>query len=254
MKRRLVLAVVAAGSLGGGVVGAVPALAGSAMRTPSRRSLINKTSTGFAGWRFRATRKTASVTTQFVVPSRVNCAHAKHEESAAPGAYVVTDPAKHTGDAGVVELLCINQTYVALSAAEVANTAYFGKTASPGDLVKTTVVDGKHSAMVIVRDLTKGHRFTFTKSTAAAAPASVTVGLYQQTSLSKPHRPFLLPDFGTLRFRAAQVNGRPLGSLNGQPYNWVTRKNHVRRVRTGALTGGGSPAAHNAFTVTWRHA
>ena len=224
------------------------------MRIVSSRSLINKASTGFGGWTFRDTRTTASVTTQFGVPSHVNCAGAKHEESAAPGAYLVTDPAKHTGDAGVVELLCINQHYVVLSAAEVANTAYFGNAAHPGDRMKTTVVDGKHSATVTVQDLTKGHRFTFTKSTAAAAPASVTVGLYQQTSLNKPYRPFALPDFGTLRFRAAQVNGRPLGSLNGQAYNWVTRKNNVLRVRTGALTGGGSPAAHNAFTATWRHA
>ena len=61
------------------------------------------------------------------------------------------------------------------------------------------------------------------------------------------------PGNGTLHFRAAEVNGRPLGSLNGQPDHWVTGPNKVLRVRTGALTGAGSPAADNAFTATWRH-
>jgi hypothetical protein len=120
----------------------------------------------------------------------------------------------------------------------------------PGDLMKATVTTSSTAATATIADLTSGHRFTLTKSIAGAPGLTAEIGT---DTVFQPGGASLYPitDFGAVHFSAAKVKGKPLGSTPGRGYNMVS--GNQLRVQTGPLTGGGSAAAHNVFTSTWKH-
>lgn len=108
----------------------------------------------------------------------------------------------------------------------------------PGDKLSASVsYDGGGRFILTLTDATQGWTATETKVRASARRSSAEV-IAEGPSL-------LLPDFGTVRFSAATVDGTSLGRLHPTKIVMVYRGKRLDRVS--AVSGG------TRFRVTWRH-
>ncbi len=100
---------------------------------------------------------------------------------------------------------------------------------SAGDTIHASVVYvGSHRFILTLRNVSRGWTYTTTKRLRSARRSSAEV------IIESP--PGTYPDFGTVSFSAATVNGSTLGSYN--PVAMDPSYNGVYEAHTGALSGG----------------
>ncbi len=243
--RRSLLVVAAAGSLAAGAVAVAPALAA---RHASAYAAANGKMSHFAGWVFSQKGRT-TVTSEYVVPT-LHCASTSTGASAGSFLYTKVSGKSNLNLASVL-FYCFSGRPVLAAGVQFGDKVTFDSHKPvPGDLMKATVTTSSTTTAATIADLTPGHTFTLTKSTAGAPGLTAEIGL---DAVLQPGgaSDYPVTDFGSVHFSAARVKGKPLGSTPGRGYNWVS--GNLLRVQTGPLTGGGSAAAHNAFTSTWKH-
>jgi len=114
----------------------------------------------------------------------------------------------------------------------------------PGDAITASVTtngDGKFT--LFIRDDTTHGVFSTLEPSPGAELVTAEVVAEAPAGVSGP---VPLPDFGTLRFSHARVNGQPIGT-----YRW----DRLSMSSNGTAQATTSPLAHDAgsFTVTWKH-
>ena len=108
---------------------------------------------------------------------------------------------------------------------------------SAGDVIHASVTySGSRHYVLKLTNSSRGWTFTTTQSISASRTSAEVI-------IESPTGAY--PDFGTLNFSAATVNGKSLGSFN--PAALDPSSNGVYEARTGALSGGTS------FTETYLH-
>jgi len=253
--RSVSVVAVVSGVLVSCAVAAAPAVAGPVATVGSGHAGANGRSLYVAGWVFPVSGRSASVTTEVVVPN-VTCP-SNSEPAVGPGAYVGTKAVHGNLNDGIgsqVQLDCLNHKYYPLLA------VFFGpklgiapEKVHVGDLVRLTVTIGPSASTATAQDLTSGHKLTYRRSSTGGVPETAAVGDHLQYTLGQSPSPDPIVDFRTLRFTAGEVDGKPLGARSGgKAYNMVGSGHRVQ-VTTGPLTGGASAAKHNSFTTTWKH-
>ncbi|WP_042423908.1 G1 family glutamic endopeptidase [Streptacidiphilus anmyonensis] len=122
-----------------------------------------------------------------------------------------------------------------------ANPVYLSSSSYPvkaGDAISASVTYAGSSKYTLkLTDSTRGWTYTTSKSLSSAKRASAEVIIESPTGA--------YPNFGTLNFTSATVNGSSLGSSG--PTALDPSSNGTTEARTGALSGG------TAFTETYLH-
>lgn len=117
------------------------------------------------------------------------------------------------------------------------NTGTYGVNA--GDTISASVVySGSNVFTLTLRDVSRGWTFTTKKTLRNAHRSSAEVIIESPTGS--------YPNFGTIHFSSATVNGSTLGSFG--PVAMDPSSGGIYEAHTGALTGG------NAFPITFQHA
>jgi hypothetical protein len=252
VERMIRVTVAVLGSLLLAVCGAVPALARSGPAAGISRSagprlagLANASSTSFGGWVFKLKAAT-SVTAEFKVPS-LKCG--KLLSGVGPTVIMVTGTAAAENlDAAGLLLTCAGGKAAAAARVRVDGATTVGSSkVATGDLIQATVTTSASKTTVTVADLTKGHKFTLTKSGKGAAAFRESIADNKLVSV-KTGKALLVADFGTISFSAGAVSGKALGSVTPRTAVNLLSKTKVVRILTGPLTG----TAKNAFTTTWK--
>jgi hypothetical protein len=250
IERKIRTSVAVLGSLLLAAGGAAPALAGNgapaklAHTTGVRLAIANGTSTKSAGWLFRPAAPPTSVTAEFTVPL-LRCTTTL--SGFAPIASLSTRAG--TFDFAAVQTLCEIAAERVTPVLVLNNVETNGSNfLFPGDLVKMTATISATKATVTVQDLTKGDRFTFTKSGPGGTGFGAFVGDNRLETPAHAMVPFV--NFGTVTFTNGAVSGKPLGSVTpGKALNKVTAKG-VLQILTGPLTGTNK----DSFGTTFKHA
>ena len=203
------------------------------------------TSKAFGGWVF-ARKGATSVVSKFKLPS-LKCT--SRLRGVGPGTFMVTGTSKAPKQnvAGVV-MDCSGGT----PAAQAVATVDGATTRSPhalfvGDLMKGTVTTSATKTTATIQDLTAGHKFKLTKTGAGAA--SLKEALIDDALITSTHKQVPVANFGTIRFTAGKVGGKPLGSVKLRKAFNMETSTHILEILTGGLTG----KTKKDFTTTWKH-
>lgn len=250
IERKVGVTVAVLGSLLLAVSGAVPAFAHTGPSAGLRFGALRlataapSTSTGFGGWAFGP--KTAkSVTAEYKVP-KLKCGSA----TTGVGPIAVFATGKSTApnfNASGLLMECSGGKQVMEAAVEVNGTAKTG-TVPPvvGDLIQVTITSSTTKTTATVKDLTKGHTFTVTKSGKGAAPVQE---LIIDDSLSVGTTQAPMANFGKMTFTSAAVSGKAIGTVTPRVQVNMQTKKKVLQILAGPITG----AKKNMFTNTWKH-
>jgi len=114
----------------------------------------------------------------------------------------------------------------------------------PGDSITASVTTGGDGKFTLfIRNNTTGVDYSTLQPSPGAELVTAEVVAEAPESVSGP---VPLPDFGTLRFTHARVNGQPIGT-----YRW----DRLSMSSNGTAQATTSPLAHDAgsFSVTWKH-
>jgi hypothetical protein len=124
-----------------------------------------------------------------------------------------------------------------------ANPVYLSTSSYPvstGNVISASVTyAGSSKYTLTLTDSTKGWTYTTTKTLSSAKRESAEVIIESPTGD--------YPDFGTLSFTSATVNGEDLGAYS--PVAMDPSSNGITEAHTSALNSSGT-----AFTDTWEHA
>jgi len=204
------------------------------------------TSTGFGGWAF-APKGAKSVTTKYKVV-KLKCGSAT--TGVAPIAVFVTgtSSAPKFNAAGIL-MACSGGKQI-MKAAVIVDGAAKAGTVPPvvGDLLKATITSSTTTTTATVKDLTKGHTFTLTKSGKGAASLQE---LIINDSLVNRSTGMQLPvaNFVKQAFTSAAVSGKAIGTVTPRTAVNMVNKKGVLQILAGPITG----TAKNMFTNTWKH-
>jgi hypothetical protein len=229
------------------VTGALVLAPLGASAVASDRSLPRSTATSptYAGWRF-AVKGVKSVTTKFTVPS-FSCTSTF--SGVEPGAFVLTGSSKAPLFSGAgLSLICQKGTAMAKPTTVIDDKQAMGRQhVYAGDVVETIVETSASAMTATVEDLTTGHTFKFSRTGSGGTSFEQ---LVIDDALDSQGTTLPVPDFGTIRFRAATINGKALGVES--PRERVSRETSAKvvQIATGAL----SSTAEDAFSTVWKHA
>ncbi|HEV2375129.1 MAG TPA: G1 family glutamic endopeptidase [Streptosporangiaceae bacterium] len=120
------------------------------------------------------------------------------------------------------------------------------QTVHAGDLVKATVVSSTAKTTATLRDLTKGHTFTFTRSGSGAATLEEQ---FVETTVRLEGVTAPVANFGKITFIHGAVSGQPLGSVTPREAINMVSSAKVLQIHTGPLFG----PVKGAFNTTFDH-
>ena len=234
-------------------VGASPSLAWPAFRgAPASGPRHNKY---FAG-RSYPEAGPAEVTTEFVVPD-VRCTSTNTGVGA--GAFVYTASGSNSRGTVIsgasVQLFCLGGEPAPMPVVELEGSQTYGQERPHvGDLMRATIIDSARVLGVTVQDLTDGHTFTLTRSTASTPATAAEIGevpLKGVPSLT-PGPLYPITDFGSIRFSAGRINGKVLGAAGGRAFSMVSSAK-VLQILTRSLRGSGPRKSRSSFSTVWKH-
>jgi hypothetical protein len=225
-------------------VGLTTELSGAAGASQERGS------EGFAGYAANVSDQVTVVQAQLRVPP-INCA-----------GLVGTAFRPHVEIVGLTSTLAAAEVYAEINevCTSNGNTIYqalalagdtsggFAMTISPGDLVILRAVDdpgtGVQGQRATVEDRTTGVAMTLRSAHSVVTPQSVWVGVgrYISGSIVGP-----VPNFGTLVWVKASVDGSALGSFSPQAYHMVDNGSGQPLISTSPFSSSGG-----SFRNTWR--
>jgi len=251
IERKVGATVAVLGSLLLAVSGTVPAFAHTSPSAGLRLSGLKSalaapaTSTVFGGWAF-APKAAKSVTAEYKVP-KLKCGTAL----SGVGPIVVfttgTTSAANFNASGLI-MECSGGKQV-MEAAVVVDGAAKAGTVPPvaGDLIQVTITSSTTKTTATVKDLTKGHTFTVTKSGKGAAPLQQLI--IDDSLANSAGKQLPLANFGKNTFTSAAVSGKAIGTVTPRTAVNMQTKKKVLQILAGPITG----TKKNMFTNTWKH-
>jgi hypothetical protein len=197
----------------------------------------------------------AAVTVDFVVP-RITCTTTNTGVGA--GAFLYSKGSNSKGpviSGASVQLFCLGGEPAPLPVVEVQGSQTYGsQRPHAGDLMRSTIIDSPRVLGVTLQDLTEGHTFTLTRSTASTPATAAEIGevpLKGVPSLT-PGPLYPITDFGSIRFSAGRVNGKVLGAAGGRAFSMVSSAK-VLQILTRSLSGPGPRRSRSSFNTIWKH-
>jgi len=250
IERKVGATVAVLGSLLLAVSGTVPAFAHTGHSAGLRLGALRlataapATSTTFGGWAF-GPKGAKSLTAKYKVP-KLTCGSAS--TGVGPIAVFATgsSSAPNFNASGLI-MECSGGKQLMAAAVIVDGVAKAG-TVPPvvGDLIQVTITSSTTTTTATVKDLTKGHTFTVTKSGKGAAPVQE---LIIDDSLAMGTTQVKLANFGKMTFTSAAVSGKAIGTVTPRVQVNMQTKAKVLQILAGPITG----TAKNMFTNTWKH-
>jgi hypothetical protein len=224
------------------VVAGLASSAGAASAAPglSGLSLVNKNSTGQAGY-FAAPVASAIVKDAFKVPTVTGCTSTF--TAVGLGADIFTGSTGVPTTAEVI-IACQNGAPAFGAAIEVNGGALLIAskwTPQPGDLIRVSVSESATASKVVVTDVTQKH--SFGKSSTGGTNSSLLVGI---DTLVSSGATLPVPNFGTAKFTGGSIDGTTVKAAGGVAYN--LKSSGVLKIATSALNLAG-----NTWKETFKH-
>lgn len=251
IERKVWAAAAVLGSLLLAASGSVPALARSGPSNGLRfgglrfADTANATSTSWGGWSFKA-KAAKSATTEYKVPA-LKCTAV----TSGVGPIAVIETGTNTPqnfDAAGLTMKCKGGKAVLNAVVLVDDKGTVGvKPPAAGDLIQATVTSSTSKTTATVKDLTKGHTFTVTRSGKGAA--SLQELIIDDSLVAAADRQIPLANFGKMAFTSAAVSGTAIGTVTPRTALNMQTTKKVLQILAGPITG----AKKSTFTNTWKH-